>query len=247
MIYLTLAYGDRCDVISICTDFRDEAEEIEKFLYYDVIVIKEMRGKITITIGIVLLLLVATITIDATDVNKPYWLQERLTRGEINEHVSNGWSLNIFQTTLFKPPEFYVDMPARLETWLSYLMNKRIDDEFFVLNGYVKNEKMYLEIYKNDVLVDEYVGWTDSNGTKIFIVTFKEQGYYACRAYSEWEKERGLIPEQTEKFYVNPEPTPTPMPTPTATPISTPSIPAFQIIPAIAALLAISYLIRRRK
>ncbi|MHA1702263.1 MAG: hypothetical protein ACTSWK_08355 [Promethearchaeota archaeon] len=178
---------------------------------------------------------------------EPYWIREELTRGEINEHVSNGWSLNIFQTDLFKPPEFYVDRPARLEAWLSYLMDKRIDDEFFVRTGHVKNEKMYLEIYKNDVLVDEYVGWTDSRGAKIFIVTFKEPGYYACRAYSKWEKEQGLIPEQTEKFYVNPEPTPTPMPAPTATPIPTPSIPAFQIIPTVVALSAVAYLMRRRK
>ena len=59
-------------------------------------VIKEVSGKICITIGIVLLLLlIATITIDATDVKKPYIIYEPLTRYEINEHVSNGWDLHI--------------------------------------------------------------------------------------------------------------------------------------------------------
>ena len=62
-----------------------------------------------------------------------------------------------------------MNRPAEFTTGVIYWMTKVIDDELFFLEGGVKNEERYLEIYKNDVLVDDYVGWTDSNGTKIFM------------------------------------------------------------------------------
>ena len=62
-----------------------------------------------------------------------------------------------------------------------------------------------------------------------------------------------LIDEKLEQVKA-PTPTPTPaIPAPTDTPLPTPtptsptSIPAFQIIPAVVALLALAYLLRRRK
>ncbi len=62
-----------------------------------------------------------------------------------------------------------MNRPAEFTTGVIYWMTKVIDDELFFLEGGVKNEERYLEIYKNDVLVDDYVGWTDSTGTKIFM------------------------------------------------------------------------------
>jgi len=161
----------------------------------------------------------------------------------------------------------------------------------FVLQGGCVDELVYLDIYKNDVVVIDYSTFSDSKGIATFRVTFRESGYYAYKVYTNWEKVNGKIPEYTNKFYVKPEPTPTPTPSSTSiipdsdgdgwddeqerragtnpnnvdtdsdgiwdpkdpnplvasTPTPTTLIPAFQIIPAIVALLAVAYLLRRRK
>lgn len=121
---------------------------------------------------------------------------------------------------------------------------------------------MYLEIYRGGVLVDEHRELSDSEGEVNFMVIFREPGYYAYKLYTDWEIVNKRIPEGTCKFYVKPGPTPTAVPatlipvaptaTPTVKPATTPTsvpitaIPAFQIIPAVVALLAVAYLLRRR-
>jgi hypothetical protein len=186
-----------------------------------------------------------------------------------------------------------VNEPSTLWVHTHYYLEKREGGDRFILQGGCVDELVYLDIYKNDVVVDDYNAWSDSEGEVKFNVTFRKFGYYAYKVYTKWEKENGKIPAYTHKFYVEPEPTPTP--TPTITPSSTStiqdsdgdgwddeqerragtnpnnvdtdsdgiwdpkdhnplvaststpttSIPAFQIIPAIVALLA-AYLLRRK-
>ena len=172
----------------------------------------------------------------------------------------------MWDTQHFSPT---VNKPSTLTIWVRYSLckDKEIEKDcfhfgYFNWRGYVTNERVYLKIYKDDVLVDEHRQLSGSGGKVNFTVIFREPGYYAYKVYTDWESVNERIPEATYKFYVKQEPTPTAVPatlipvaptaTPTVKPATTPTsvpitaIPAFQIIPAVVALLAVAYLLRRR-
>jgi hypothetical protein len=239
-----------------------------------------LKMKVGIILVLAILLTLMPITVDADIAH--YLPAESLTSAEISIKESEGWELStlginvyLFMTSLqgwdTQTNLPTVNEPSTLLIKTSYSLRKHKGEDTFILQEACADEPVYLDIYKNDAVVDSYIIRADSEGKGAFSVTFREPGYYAYKLYTKWQKENGKIREDTHKFYVKPKSTPAPIPvtppsiltpstpTPTTTPtvspllsptptsIPTTTIPAFQIIPATVALLALAYLLRRRK
>jgi len=196
---------------------------------------------------------------------------EVLTPAEVIKKESEGWEVQIWTSgsSGFSYPNPVVNEPFRFEVHVDYSLSKRIDEEDSIdIRGPCADELVLLDIYKYGEIVDKYKGKTNSEGDVVFTVIFRESGYYASDFYTAWERQQEYFERvrevRIERFYVDPEPTPkptptstpaTPKPTPTSTPTTpttptstpTPTIPAFQITPAIMALLAVACLLKRKK
>ena len=92
-----------------------------------------------------------------------------------------------------------VNEPSTLRVHTHYYLEKREGDDGFILQGGCVDELVYLDIYKNDVVVDDYNAWSDSEGEVKFTVTFRKSGYYAYKVYTKWEKENG----KTQRIHIN--------------------------------------------
>lgn len=115
---------------------------------------------------------------------------------------------------------------------------------------------VHIKVYRDNVLIDETEAVTGYALCGTFEKTFiaGDPGNYVVRVSVDLY---GVHAREEFRFKVVPEATPTPTPVTPApipkeetpsripTPTSTPSIPAFQIIPAIVILLAVAYLLKR--
>ncbi len=211
------------------------------------------RSKVgTIFVLVILVMLTAVVTCEA----KESWhvIPEDMSIYQINEKLTKGWQLSFLPTSCsWEDPEtpweekIIVNEPVKFRVWIRYELVRNIDGDMYEFTGLCLDEQVYLDIYKDDLIIDDHTGQIGSNGLINFSVTFKEPGYYGYKVYSEWEKEHGRIPERTEKFYVYPVPSPSPIPTasPSETQTPTPTPPGFEVIFAIAGLLAVAYIVRR--
>lgn len=115
---------------------------------------------------------------------------------------------------------------------------------------------VHIKVYRDNVLIDEteaVTGHPDCGSFEKRLIA-GEPGNYVVRVSVDLY---GAHAREEFRFKVVPETTPTPTPVTPApipkeetpsripTPTSTPSIPAFQIIPAIVILLAVAYLLKR--
>ena len=136
-----------------------------------------------------------------------------------------------------------------------------IEKEGTDINGPCEGERVYLDIYKGGVLVDDYFVNSDSRGIAEFTVTFREPGYYRYESYTGWERDHGLSGTSNE-FYAKPTPTPSVVDSdgdgvpdqydydpydPDIQSKSDVKAPAFEAIFGIAGLLAVAYLLRRKR
>ena len=141
-----------------------------------------------------------------------------------------------------------------------------IEKEGIDINGPCEGERVYLDIYKGDVLVDDYFVNSDSRGIAEFTVTFREPGYYRYESYTGWEHDHGWsgtsnefyvqspalidsdgdgIPDKFDYAPYDPNIQTESDIIPEATP--TPKTPGFDVIFAIIGLLTTAYLLRRRR
>jgi hypothetical protein len=111
-----------------------------------------------------------------------------------------------------------VNVPTTLELCCNYGLKKNVQGDAFLFKGSCTQTCVYFDIYKNGVVVDNYVNYTDSKGHVEFTVKFREPGYYGYKAYTDMQKKQGEIPEDIETFYVEPVQTSTLTPTPAPEP-----------------------------
>lgn len=189
-----------------------------------------MKRKIGTILVLAMLLVLIPILVDA----EVYTLQrEDLSRSELVTKQVDGWRLIYIEPIRGISATPIANEPTTFLGTIDYKLEKHSEGDLYILTGRCTGELVYLKIYKDDVEIGGYVRHSDSKGMAMFNVTLRESGYYAYTLYTKWQEENGEIPEYTSKFYVEPEPAPI--------------IPAFQIIPAIVALLAVAYLLRRRE
>lgn len=189
-----------------------------------------MKRKIGTILVLAMLLVLIPILVDA----EVYTLQrEDLSRWELVTKQVDGWRLIYIEPIRAISATPIANEPTTFLGTIDYKLEKHSEGDLYILKGRCTGELVYLKIYKDDVEIGGYVRHSDSKGMAMFNVTLRESGYYAYTLYTKWQEENGEILEYTSKFYVEPEPAPI--------------IPAFQIIPAIVALLAVAYLLRRRE
>ncbi len=192
---------------------------------------KHRIGKIILALAI--LLMVMPMAVEA----ETYRFFESFTMEELSEKRRDGWYwiyLNVYASyspdlqgvwdTESRFPT--VNVPTTLELCCNYGLRKTVQGDTFIFKGGCTQTGVCFDIYKNGVVVDNYVNSTDSKGRVEFTVTFREPGYYGYKAYTLKQKEIYIkygssiadeidvgIPEEIEKFYVEPVQTSTLKPT----------------------------------
>ena len=227
-----------------------------------------MKWKIGVIL-ILLILLLPTIA-NATDTTKIY------TRDEIEAFAEEGYTIAESASLKFQERFSTINEPFIIKGYVhAHILNESITGAtVWEELGLVSNEDVDLYIYKDGLEVFSHYGSANESGAFRFDEFIpREQGYYkACiRApYGDWPHSFTFYAEKsapidsdgdgwsdaqeriagTDPYNVDTDgdgiwdpkdPNPLVAPTPTT------SIPAFQIIPGIVALLTVAYLLRRRK
>ncbi len=192
-------------------------------------------------IGIILVIamfVIAPMVVDA----KIYNIKgEDLTRDEITERELEGWEIVDLRVSQMWGGWHIPDVsptvaePSTFSVSVVYIIIKDQEGDTLSISGGCIGEPVYLDIYKDNVQVEGYTTWTDSECNATFTVTFSEPGQYTYAVYTEWGKLNGRS-GYSDVFYVKPPPTP-----------ENESVPGFEVIFTIAGLLAVAYLLRRKK
>ena len=155
---------------------------------------------------ILALFLFALATASIVDAGKTYLPSEDLGRNALANKEAEGWKVYTVEIHL---EDDWAKMPAltagetvpltgRSYYYMEHMMTNLAQE------GACPGERVYLEIYMDDELLNQYQGICDVNGDIKFDVGFSEEGYHSYKLYTAWQKENDDIPEGATRFLVKP-------------------------------------------
>ena len=219
-----------------------------------------MKWKTGMVLVLLILILFLPMIANATETTKVY------SREEIMAYKQKGWDANVFIG--YDAPTIFLDL-KEMEVGENVLINGSVCVDFVkdneTLGGHISNYPFGFQIYKNEMDIDLIVQISDDNGE--FSASFipKESGYYKAvvKSVHEWMPYSSGFPpldysynKKPIYFYVSEKDSDGDGVTdkydydpydPNIQSRSDVKAPAFEAIFAIVGLLAVAYLLRRRR